>query len=115
MKFKKIISVISAAVIAASAASVSAVPVSAADNTDGWKTSYSKFMKNKFKGMDFSSVSPEAFGFSVIDLDGNGVPELIESGHQMHPATCIIYTRAEKCSVWERPKAAITVLSIMTL
>ena len=91
MKFKKIISVISAAVMAVSALSVSAVPVSAANDTDSWKTVYSKYLKNKIKKMD-PSIIPEDYKFSVNDLDDNGTPELILSEGPYHYVSCDIYT-----------------------
>ena len=72
MKMKKIISMISAAVIAASMSAVAAVPASAASDT-GWKTAYTKYLKQEAKKSD-AYVNRD---FSVYDLDGNGTPELI--------------------------------------
>lgn len=87
MKFKKIISLISAAVMAVSALSVSAVPVSAADDTDSWKTVYSRYLKKLAKDKDSSNIA-----FSINDLDDNGTPELILSEGTYHGAGCTIYT-----------------------
>ena len=87
MKMKKIISMVSAAVIAASMSAVTAIPASAAANTS-WKTVYSKYLKEK-------AVIPgvsEMLNFSLCDFDQDGTPELILGGSGGHNDTCTVYT-----------------------
>ena len=70
MKMKKIISMISAAVIAASMTAVTAVPASAAEYT-AWQKSYGSFLKKELKNENALDE-----GFSLFDFDKNGIPEL---------------------------------------
>ena len=95
MRIKKIISMISAAVIAASMSAVTAVPASAASDS-GWKTAYSTYLKKKAKDLKESGITgglgAGIGGYSICDLDQNGTPELIENTFSAHVGSCEIYT-----------------------
>ena len=78
MKMKKIISMVSAAVIAASMSAVTAVPASAANDT-GWKSLYAKYLKQEAKKGAENKPNTYDVYFSLYDLDNDNTPELIES------------------------------------
>ena len=90
MKIGKFVSVICAAVI--SAAALPAFNVSAGTN-DGWKKAYASFLKQEIKKSaedDPDDILAEK-GFSVQDLDSDGIPELMVSGGGWHMAQCSVY------------------------
>ena len=91
MKMKKIVSFICAAVISASA--LPAVGVSAKTN-DSWKKAYSSFLKQEMKKSSGEDSDDFIFerGFSVQDLNSDGIPELMVSDGEWHMAQCSIYT-----------------------